>query len=116
MKAITGSILVVAAAIFLRVRVDVASSPIGIVEAKELVRISQAASLLFGIAGVLLIGMQLLQSSGIIRRIFSAGRLLPPPGSPGPSRNVDANNQQDQASSGRECSQLGQAEAKHPTE
>ena len=116
MKAITGSILIVAAAIFLQVRVDVASSQIGFVGAKELVRISHAASLLFGIAGVLLIGIELLQSSGIIRWIFSTGRLLTPSGSPDPSRNVDANNQRDQASGGRECSQLGRAAAKHSTE
>lgn len=61
MKAITGAILIVAAAIFFLARVDVASSQIAFVEAKELARISHAASLLFGIAGILLQGFFLLE-------------------------------------------------------
>jgi Mn2+/Fe2+ NRAMP family transporter len=96
MKAITGAILIVAAAIFFHAHVDVASSQIAFVEAKELARISQAASLLFGIAGILLVGTELLQASGIIRWIFSTGRLLPPAGAP--SGNVDANQQPKKAS------------------
>jgi hypothetical protein len=102
MKAITGAILIVAAAIFFQARVDVASSQFAFVEAKELARISHAASLLFGIAGILLIGIELLQTSGIIRWIFSTGRLLPPACPPGLSCNVDANNQGEKASGSRE--------------
>jgi hypothetical protein len=93
MKAITGAILIVAAAIFFQARVDLASGQIAFVEAKELARISLAASLLLGIAGVLFIGIELLQTSGIIRWIFSTGRLLPPARPPGPSSNVDTKNQ-----------------------
>jgi hypothetical protein len=102
MKAITGSILIVAAAIFFQARVDLASSQIAIVEAKELARISHAASLLFGIAGVLLIGIELLQTLGIIRWMFSTGRLLPPAGPPGPSCSVDANSERKKASGSQE--------------
>jgi hypothetical protein len=98
MKAITGSILIVAAAIFFQARVDVASSQIAFVEAKELARISHAASLLFGIAGVLLIGMELLPTSRIKSWIFSTGRLLPPACPPGSSCNADASNQRKKAS------------------
>jgi Mn2+/Fe2+ NRAMP family transporter len=93
MKAITGAILIVAAAVFFQARVDVASSQIAFVEAKELARISHAASLLFGIAGMLLIGIELLQVSGIMRWMFSTGRLLPPACPPTPTCNVDTNNQ-----------------------
>ena len=92
MKAITGAILIVAAALFFQARVDVASSQIGFVEAKELMRISHAASLLCGITGVLLIGIGVLPTKRLVRWIFSTGRLLPPAGRPDASCGADAHN------------------------
>ena len=65
MKAIAGSILIVAAAIFYHARTDLAGRQIGFHERMGMIRTCEIAATISGVAGVLLIGVGLLPAKGL---------------------------------------------------